>query len=135
VWEQPTLPAEPEGWSVAAEEDDESKFVWTNLETGEEKKEHPEGELVVEKKAKNLRLKALMSRLKKPKKTKEEEYPRGWSSAESDEGHTYYHNDHTVRCVCCVRTAPHHYSLTSSLLPSFSFPPEILLSLSLSLSL
>ena len=133
VWEQPTLPAEPEGWSVAAEEDDESKFVWTNLETGEEKKEHPEGELVVEKKAKNLRLKALMSRLKKPKKTKEEEYPRGWSSAESDEGHTYYHNDHTVRCVCCVRTAPHHYSLTSSLLPSFSFPPEILLSLSLSL--
>ena len=96
VWERPSLPAPPEGWSVAAQEDgDESHHVWTNIETGEEKKEHPLGELVIEKKSRGLKKLVSHLNMKMPKKTKEEEHPRGWSSAESDEGHTYYHNDHT----------------------------------------
>ena len=68
VWEKPTLPAPPEGWSVAAHEDDVLKCVWTNNETGETSFLHPLGALVVKKRVKKLRLKTLVSLMKKPKK-------------------------------------------------------------------
>ena len=100
--EKPSLPAPPEGWHVAVNMEDESKFSWTNIETGELSAKHPLGEEVLPKK-KKLHLKKLVAHLMNDDymmKSKNVVLPRGWKSEVTDDGGaTYFHNEHTGHTV------------------------------------